>query len=85
MISKCAKKIYTLLDLALHLIKLFNISKGTHDLMCFFDLVCTAKPSRKLGFIYLANDVVQNSKKKGPEFNKEFAGVMPTAFGHVYE
>lgn len=51
----------------------------------WYTLLVKAKPSRKLGFIYLANDVVQNSKKKGPEFNKEFAGVMPTAFGHVYD
>ncbi|XP_054748214.2 regulation of nuclear pre-mRNA domain-containing protein 1B-like [Lytechinus pictus] len=51
----------------------------------WYTLLVKAKPSRKLGFIYLANDVVQNGKKKGPDFNKEFAGVMPTAFGHVYD
>ena len=28
----------------------------------------TGKDSRKLTFIYLANDVIQNSRKKGPEF-----------------
>lgn len=30
--------------------------------------------------MYLANDVIQNSRKKGPEFNKEFAGVLRDAF-----
>ncbi|XP_055508391.1 regulation of nuclear pre-mRNA domain-containing protein 1B isoform X3 [Leucoraja erinacea] len=42
-----------------------------------------AKPSRKLTFIYLANDVIQNSKRKGPEFTKAFEGVLVDAFSHV--
>ncbi|XP_072880338.1 regulation of nuclear pre-mRNA domain-containing protein 1A-like isoform X2 [Hemitrygon akajei] len=42
-----------------------------------------AKPSRKLTFLYLANDVIQNSKKKGPEFTKDFAPVLLDAFSHV--
>ncbi|XP_015914877.1 regulation of nuclear pre-mRNA domain-containing protein 1B [Parasteatoda tepidariorum] len=44
-----------------------------------------AKPSRKLTFMYLANDVIQNSKKKGPEFSKEFSTVLHKAFAHVCE
>ena len=27
---------------------------------------------RKLSFMYLANDVVQNSRRKGPEYTKVF-------------
>ncbi|XP_064467042.1 regulation of nuclear pre-mRNA domain-containing protein 1B-like [Ornithodoros turicata] len=42
-----------------------------------------AKPPRKLTFMYLANDVIQNSKKKGPEFTKEFATVLSKAFAHI--
>ncbi|XP_037499997.1 regulation of nuclear pre-mRNA domain-containing protein 1B isoform X1 [Rhipicephalus sanguineus] len=42
-----------------------------------------AKPARKLTFMYLANDVIQNSKKKGPEFTKEFATVLAKAFAHI--
>ncbi|XP_019638210.1 PREDICTED: regulation of nuclear pre-mRNA domain-containing protein 1B-like isoform X1 [Branchiostoma belcheri] len=42
-----------------------------------------AKPGRKLTFMYLANDVIQNSKKKGPEFTKEFTNVLVRAFQHV--
>lgn len=34
-------------------------------------------------FMYLANDVIQNSKKKGPEFGKEFGSVLPKAFEHM--
>ena len=33
--------------------------------------------------MYLANDVIQNSKKKGPEFGKEFENVLPKAFDHL--
>ncbi|KAE8597408.1 hypothetical protein XENTR_v10016459 [Xenopus tropicalis] len=42
-----------------------------------------AKPNRKLTFLYLANDVIQNSKRKGPEFTKDFAPVIADAFKHV--
>uniref|UniRef100_A0A672P066 Regulation of nuclear pre-mRNA domain-containing protein 1B-like n=1 Tax=Sinocyclocheilus grahami TaxID=75366 RepID=A0A672P066_SINGR len=42
-----------------------------------------AKRSRKLTFLYLANDVIQNSKKKGPEFAKDFEGVLVDACSHV--
>ena len=38
------------------------------------------KPSRKLTFLYLANDVIQNSKKKGPEFNREFKNIVVDAY-----
>ena len=39
--------------------------------------------ARKLTAMYLANDVVQNSKKKGPEFAKEFGHVIKKAFEHL--
>ncbi|XP_056089974.1 regulation of nuclear pre-mRNA domain-containing protein 1B isoform X2 [Rhinichthys klamathensis goyatoka] len=42
-----------------------------------------AKRNRKLTFLYLANDVIQNSKKKGPEFTKDFEGVLVDACSHV--
>lgn len=42
-----------------------------------------AKSSRKLTFLYLANDVIQNSKRKGPEFTREFESVLVDAFSHV--
>ncbi|KAM8947163.1 regulation of nuclear pre-mRNA domain-containing protein 1B isoform 3-T3 [Pelodytes ibericus] len=42
-----------------------------------------AKSSRKLTFLYLANDVIQNSKRKGPEFTREFETVLLDAFSHV--
>uniref|UniRef100_A0A8C6PRE7 Regulation of nuclear pre-mRNA domain containing 1B n=1 Tax=Nothobranchius furzeri TaxID=105023 RepID=A0A8C6PRE7_NOTFU len=42
-----------------------------------------AKSNRKLTFLYLANDVIQNSKKKGPEFTKDFETVLVDACSHV--
>lgn len=39
-----------------------------------------AKDGKKLTFMYLANDVIQNSKKKGPEFGKEFGNVLRKGF-----
>lgn len=42
-----------------------------------------AKSTRRLTFMYLANDVIQNSKKKGPEFSKEFGTILCKAFKHV--
>lgn len=33
--------------------------------------------------MYLANDVIQNSKKKGPEYGKEFGLVLTKAFKHI--
>lgn len=35
--------------------------------------------------MYLANDVIQNSKKKGPEYGKEFGKVLKNAFQHIGE
>lgn len=39
--------------------------------------------SKKLTLLYLANDVIQNAKKKGPEFKAEFAKFLPRALQHV--
>lgn len=33
--------------------------------------------------MYLANDVIQNSKKKGPEYGKEFGKILRNAFNHI--
>ncbi|KAH8272395.1 hypothetical protein KR018_007695 [Drosophila ironensis] len=41
--------------------------------------------AKKLTFMYLANDVIQNSKKKGPEYGKEFSHVLGKVFAHIGE
>jgi hypothetical protein len=42
----------------------------------------SAPPKQKLLFFYLANDVVQNSKKKGPELNNAFKTVLQEGYKH---
>ncbi|KAJ6221305.1 hypothetical protein RDWZM_007117 [Blomia tropicalis] len=42
-----------------------------------------AKPPRRLTFMYLANDVIQNGKKKSPEFVKEFLNVLKPCFQFI--
>ena len=42
-----------------------------------------SSPHRKLTFLYLANDVVQNSKKKFPEYAKEFGTVIKKVIEHL--
>lgn len=41
------------------------------------------KKERKLTFMYLANDVVQNSKRKGQEYIKEFSLILMKVFHHL--
>lgn len=41
--------------------------------------------NKKLTFMYLANDVIQTSKKKGPEFGKAFESSLGKAFRHIAE
>lgn len=44
----------------------------------------SAAASRKLVFMYLANDVIQNSKKKGPEYSEAFSSIILTkAFSDI--
>lgn len=43
----------------------------------------SAKDNKKLTFMYLANDVIQNSKKKGPEYGNEFGQILTKAFQHL--
>ena len=38
-----------------------------------------AQANQKLAFLYLANDIIQNSRRKGPEFVNEFWKALPGA------
>ena len=38
---------------------------------------------KQLGMLYLANDILQNSRKKGPEFVHEFYRILPRAVKHL--
>lgn len=43
----------------------------------------SVKDSKQLTYMYLANDVIQNSKKKGPEYGQEFGEVLGESFQHM--
>ena len=38
-----------------------------------------ASAAKKLSLLHLANDILQNSRRKGPEYIREFGKVMPEA------
>lgn len=63
----------------------FAIKIYSHHTKCYYFLLLSPKApqNRKLTFMYLANDVIQNSRKKGPEFTKEFASALKAAFTNV--
>ncbi|GMH34179.1 hypothetical protein BSKO_02013 [Bryopsis sp. KO-2023] len=41
-------------------------------------------PDKKLSLLYLTNDILQNSRKKGREFADEFVRVVPKALKQLY-
>lgn len=43
-------------------------------------IICAGSSNRKLTLLYVANDIIQNSKHKGPEFRLEFTRALPKAF-----
>ncbi|KAJ8763211.1 hypothetical protein K2173_025596 [Erythroxylum novogranatense] len=45
----------------------------------------SSQRDQRIPFLYLANDILQNSRRKGSEFVNEFWKVLPAALKHVYE
>ena len=44
-----------------------------------------AREDKKISFLYLSNDILQNSKRKGADYVDEFWRVLPRSMKHVYE
>lgn len=42
-----------------------------------------ASMQKKMAMLYLANDILQNSRKKGPEFVNEYYRTLPRALQHM--
>lgn len=60
-----------------------KVDKRVEQLVRFITLpLFTARQSKKLTFMFLANDVLQNGKRKGAEFLGEFKHILPSAFQH---
>lgn len=47
------------------------------------EIQASPKSERKLTFMYLANDILQNSRKKGYEYMKEFSPVLEQAIENM--
>ncbi|KAL6871007.1 hypothetical protein ACP4OV_014855 [Aristida adscensionis] len=45
----------------------------------------SATTDKKVSFLYLSNDILQNSKRKGGEYVNEFWRVLPRSLKHFYE
>jgi regulator of Ty1 transposition protein 103 len=48
-------------------------------------MVLLAPRERRLTFLYLANDIIQTSRKKGGEFIKEFARIIDACMALTYK
>lgn len=45
----------------------------------------SAQREQRVSFLYLANDILQNSRRRGSEFVNEFWKVLPASLKQVYE
>jgi regulator of Ty1 transposition protein 103 len=45
----------------------------------------SATEDKKISFLFLSNDILQNSKCKGGDYVHEFWRVLPRSLKHVYE
>ncbi|KAK4369679.1 hypothetical protein RND71_009154 [Anisodus tanguticus] len=45
----------------------------------------SAQREQRVSFLYLSNDILQNSRRKGSEFVNEFWKVLPVSLKHVFE
>ena len=50
---------------------------------CFVSFVVSS--TQQLTLMYLCNDVIQNSKRKGPEYTQEFEKILPKAIKVVHK
>lgn len=66
-------------NLIIHRISTYIICKDNVN-----SLEHVAPVNRKLTFVYLCNDVVQNSRRKGEEYVKSFALHLPEAVKHIH-
>ncbi|GKV07650.1 hypothetical protein SLEP1_g19397 [Rubroshorea leprosula] len=59
--------------------------KAKHIVETWDKLFNSSQKEQRVSFLYLANDILQNSRRKGSEFVNEFWKVLPGALKHVYE
>uniref|UniRef100_A0A915CNX7 CID domain-containing protein n=1 Tax=Ditylenchus dipsaci TaxID=166011 RepID=A0A915CNX7_9BILA len=49
------------------------------------EVTSNTSPDKLISLVYLANDVIQNCRKKNPQFMKSFFSVLQPAFNHISE
>ncbi|GMH26700.1 hypothetical protein Nepgr_028543 [Nepenthes gracilis] len=64
---------------------IFHREKARQIVETWEKLFNTSKNEQCVSFLYLANDILQNSRRKGSEFVNEFWKVLPAALKNVYE
>ncbi|OVA03870.1 CID domain [Macleaya cordata] len=64
---------------------IFHRKKAKQVVETWDKLFKSSQKEKRVSFLYLANDILQNSKRKGSEFVNEFWRVLPAALKHVFE
>lgn len=63
----------------------FHIKKAPESVQIWTKEVALAEPKQRLSFFYVANDVLQNSKKKSTKFVEAFSKVLPETIKTVLQ
>ncbi|XP_010931495.1 uncharacterized protein [Elaeis guineensis] len=64
---------------------IFHRKKAKEVVETWEKLFNSSPKEQKVSFLYLANDILQNSRRKGSEFVNEFWKVLPGCLKNVYE
>ncbi|KAJ4980058.1 hypothetical protein NE237_010838 [Protea cynaroides] len=64
---------------------IFHRNKAKQVVETWDKLFNSSQKEQRVSFLYLANDILQNSRRKGSEFVNEFWKVLPAALKDVYE
>ncbi|CAA2975090.1 Hypothetical predicted protein [Olea europaea subsp. europaea] len=62
-----------------------NRKKAKQVVETWEKLFNSAQREQQISFLYLANDILQNSRRKGSEFVNEFWKILPAALKSVYD
>ncbi|KAI9207854.1 RNA polymerase II-binding domain-containing protein [Polychytrium aggregatum] len=63
---------------------IYHRKRAAESVDTWFEELRKCTSSKKLTMLYLCNDIVQNSKRRGEEFVRLFGNVLPAAISHIY-
>ncbi|KAF6147778.1 hypothetical protein GIB67_006751, partial [Kingdonia uniflora] len=64
---------------------IYHRNEANHIVKTWDRLFSSSGKEQRVAFLYLANDIIQNSRRKGSEFVSEFWKVLPASLKDVYE